>query len=115
MGPSHAYSGYWFDRSLQLPNFSTAGGSIGSAKRGFSVSFSSGQEIPAFALLFSLICAVYVLASIWRAPSREFLDQHERIRLGREKLNDPAQTSSEDIAEKTASENSSDTEEDNLK
>lgn len=95
--------------------FSTAGGSIGSAKRGFSVSFSSGQEIPAFALLFSLICAVYVLASIWRAPSREFLDQHERIRLGREKLNDPAQTSSEDIAEKTASENSSDTEEDNLK
>ena len=99
----------------QLPNFSTAGGSVGSTKRGFSVSFSSGQEIPAFALLFSLICAVYVLASIWRAPSREFLDQHERIRLGREKLNDPAQTSSEDASKQTASINSSDTVEDKLK
>lgn len=95
--------------------FSTAGGSVGSAKRGFSVSFSPGQGLPAIMLLLSLTCVIYVLASFWRAPSREFLNQHERIRLRREQLANPTQTSSEDTSEKTASENSSDTEEDNLK
>ena len=95
--------------------FSSTGGSVGSAKRGFSVSYSSGQEIPALMLLFSFICAVYVLASIWRAPSREFLNQHERLRLRREQLADPAQASSENNSEKTTSENNSEAEGDNLK